>query len=218
MAQVGYDAFRNMLLGAAARIRDQHELLSKLDSVGGDGDHGTTMLRAMANLEQAAHVADPPLDGVGVLEDLLRDVGWAIMGVDGGATGPLFGMLFMSMADAVAGRDVLDAPALASAFEAGLEGVRQQTKAQPGDKTLIDALAPAVAALREAAAAGAQAGEALRQGADAARRGAEATKAMQARFGRAKNVGKDTIGSQDPGATSVALMFEGFCDGLEASP
>jgi len=212
MDPISFDAFRKMLQGAAALVRANHETLSKLDSCGGDGDHGTTMARAMDKLEEAAEAAEP------TFEALLNDVGWAIMGVDGGATGPLFGTFFMSMAGAVSGQDALDASGLATAFEAGLGGLRQQTKAQPGDKTLIDALVPAVHALREAAEDGADAARALECAAEGALRGAEATKDMQARFGRAKNVGEESVGAQDPGATSVALMFQGFHHGVSADP
>lgn len=198
-----------MLRGAAAEIRANHELLGRLDSVGGDGDHGTTMVRAMARLEQAADAAG------GGLKGLLHDVGWGILGVDGGATGPLLGMLFMSMAEAAGEAEGLDPAALAGLFEAGLAGVRAQTKAQPGDKTMLDALVPAVEALRAAADGGAETAEALRLAAEAARAGAEATAALQARFGRARNIKEQSIGTQDPGATSVSLIFKGFLKGVE---
>ena len=206
---IGYGEMRRLLLGAAAEIRGNHELLSKLDSVGGDGDHGTTMVRAMANLEKAVD-ASPSGD----LKSLLYDVGWAILGVDGGATGPLLGMFFMAISEAVAGRDALDAAGLAVALEAGLAGVQAQTKAKVGDKTMIDALVPAVNAMRDAADSGASVEEVLRRGADAADQGAVSTKELQARFGRAKNIKEQSIGTQDPGATSVSLIFRGFWKGV----
>ncbi|NLF59054.1 MAG: dihydroxyacetone kinase subunit L, partial [Candidatus Hydrogenedens sp.] len=149
------------------------------------------------------------------LKALLNDVGWGILGVDGGATGPLLGMLFMSMAEAAGEAEGLDTPALAGLFEAGLAGVRAQTKAQPGDKTMLDALIPAVGALRAAADGGAEVVEALHLAAEAARAGAEATAALQARFGRARNIKEQSIGTQDPGATSVSLIFKGFSKGVE---
>lgn len=207
--QITFDAMLRMLRGASAEIRANHELLGRLDSVGGDGDHGTTMVRAMARLEQAADAAG------GGLKALLNDVGWGILGVDGGATGPLLGMLFMSMAEAAGDAEGLDTPALAGLFEAGLAGVRAQTKAQPGDKTMLDALIPAVGALRAAADGGAEVAEALHLAAEAARAGAEATAALQARFGRARNIKEQSIGTQDPGATSVSLIFKGFSKGVE---
>lgn len=200
-----YDGWTAMLRGGAALVRENQDVLSKLDSVGGDGDHGTTMMRAMGCLETAlTAAASRGLDGA------LHAVGWAILGVDGGAVGPLLGGFFMAMAPAVEGRATLDAADLARVFEAGLAGVLKQTKARPGDKTMVDALQPAVEALRQAADRGMTVEEALRNAAEAAERGAQATKDMQAKFGRAKNIKEQSIGSPDAGATSIALLFRGF--------
>ena len=209
--KVGFAEFVEMLRGAAAEIRKNHEALSRLDSFGGDGDHGTTMVRAMDCLEKAIEESTGP-----GLSDLLYNVGWAVMGVDGGATGPLFGAFFMGMAEPITGRDTLDVAALAGAFEGGLAGVRQNTRAQVGDKTVIDALVPAVEALHSAIDSGASVLDALEQAAQAAERGAASTKELQARFGRAKNVGEGSVGEQDPGATSVSLLFKGFFEGLQS--
>lgn len=209
MDTVTYKALARMLRGAAAEVREHHEWLSRLDSVGGDGDHGTTMLRAMTKLEQALDA-----EASGKIQTLLHDVGWAILGVDGGATGPLLGMFFVSMAEAVEGLEALEPESLAMVVEAGLKGVRAQTKAQPGDKTLIDALVPAVEGLCAGADTGKTISEALHQAAEAAETGAEATSALQARFGRARNIKEQSIGTRDPGATSMALLFRGFEKGF----
>ncbi len=206
---IGWSEMVQMFRGAIAEIRDNHELLSRLDSVGGDGDHGTTMLRAMANLEKAVK-ASTTHD----LKTLLYDTGWAIMGVDGGATGPLLGTFFMAMSEMAEGKDALNSAELAAAFEAALAGVRAQTTAQVGDKTVMDALVPAVAALRAAVDGGAGIVEALRCAADAAEQGAVSTKAFQARFGRARNIKEKSIGTQDPGATSMAFIVKGFWKGV----
>lgn len=209
-ATLGYEDLVRMLNGAVQEIRDNHEILSKLDSVGGDGDHGSTMLRAMNRLEEAAKACATP-----TIKTLLYDVGWAILGVDGGATGPLLGTLFMSMSEVAEGKDSLDSEAVALAFEQGLKGVTRQTKARPGDKTMIDALTPAVEALRTAA--GEDVSEMLERAAAAAQTGAESTAAMQARFGRAKNIKEQSIGHQDPGATSMAFLFLGFSKGIQTN-
>jgi len=211
MNTITHDTLAEMLRGAAAEIRENHEWLSRLDSVGGDGDHGTTMVRAMARMEEALASSVS-----GKIHTLLNDVGWAILGVDGGATGPLLGMFFVSMASAAEGLEELGAGNVAALFEAGLTGVRAQTKAQPGDKTLIDALVPAVEALRAAAEPGADILEALHLAAGAAEAGAKLTSTMQARFGRARNIKEQSIGTQDPGATSMSLLFRGFKKGLES--
>jgi dihydroxyacetone kinase-like protein len=159
---VGYEEIVAMLRGACRRIKENHELLGKLDSVGGDGDHGPTMLRVMTTLEKAidtAAASDP--------KKLLKDAGWAVMGVDGGATGPLLGSFLMGMSEATENA-ALDGPALAAMFSAGLEKVCKQTRARPGDKTMIDALVPAVEAIQAAAVAGAAIQDLMAQGAAAA--------------------------------------------------
>lgn len=212
---IGRDELVKMLRGAVAQIRGQHEMLSKLDSHGGDGDHGTTMVRAMAILEKSLDAACGDAGSKGQdVQTLLHDIGWGIMGVDGGATGPLFGALFMGMSESASGRDALDAAGLTEAFEAGMASVRKYTKAKPGDKTMIDALVPAVEAMRRATDEGADVSAALEQAAEAAARGAESTRDLQARFGRAKNIGVKSVGQQDPGATSVSLIFRGFVEGV----
>jgi dihydroxyacetone kinase-like protein len=208
---LGYDDFAKMIHGAAGKVAAEHETLSRLDSVMGDGDHGTTMRRAM-NLAVKAADDCRARD----LMALLSDVGWAILGVDGGATGPLLGTFFIGMAEAVGGRQVLDAAAVAEAFEGAAAAVRKQTKAEVGDKTIIDALVPAVKALRAAAQAGESVAGAMEKAAEAAERGAASTKDFRAKFGRARNLGDRSIGSPDPGATSMGLIFRGFADAVAA--
>ena len=206
---IGYNELARMLRCAAGQIRNNHEMLSKLDSFGGDGDHGTTMVRGMgivAKTIDESNGAD--------IKTLLSDIGWAVMGVDGGAAGPLFGSFFGGMSEPADGKDVIDAATLAAMFEAGLASVKTLTRAQPGDKTMIDALVPAVEAVQKAADEGASITDALERGAEAAEEGAAATRDMQARFGRAKNIGEKSVGNADPGATSVSLIFKGFIEGV----
>ncbi|MBN1442231.1 MAG: dihydroxyacetone kinase subunit L [Planctomycetes bacterium] len=207
---VGYDDLVSMLRGAAERIRKEHATLSRLDSHGGDGDHGTTMLRAVNTLETTVETSRRQS-----IADLLEEVGWAILGVDGGATGPLLGMFFTGMAEAARGHDSLDAAALSAVFESGLASVERQTEARVGDKTMMDALVPAVRVLRSASDAGSDVVTALRRAAAAAVAGAESTRDLEARFGRAKQVGARSVGHPDPGATSMGLMFQGFLQGVE---
>ncbi|MCP4691992.1 MAG: dihydroxyacetone kinase subunit L [Desulfobacterales bacterium] len=138
-----------------------------------------------------------------------------VMCIDGGAAGPLLGSLFMGMSDGVADATELDCNGLAAMFEAGLAGLRKQTRARAGDKTMMDALEPAVAAMRAASDAGRPIAEAFSESAAAADKGALATKDRLARFGRAKNLGDRSLGRQDPGAASIALMFSGFADALQ---
>lgn len=198
-----------MLRAAAAKVTAEHEMLSRLDAFAGDGDHGTTMRRAMAIVEKVLGEAKP-----GDLSALLQDVGWGLLGVDGGATGPLLGMFFTGMVEPAAGRETLDAAGVAALFEGALASVQKQTRAQVGDKTMMDAMVPAVAALSAAAREGAGVSEALRRAADAAEQGAASTSELRARFGRAKNLGERSVGSPDPGATSISLMFRGFAEAV----
>jgi dihydroxyacetone kinase-like protein len=207
MQTIGANIIIRMIVAAAARIRANEKELSALDSATGDGDHGTTICRVMDAAEAAAKG-----DTSGKIADLLNKVGWDVMSVDGGSTSPLLGSFFIGLGEGAGGAAQLDAKAAAAMFEAGVAGLRQQTKAQPGDKTMVDALVPAVEALRAAANGGADVTAALRQAADAAARGAQATKEMVAKFGRARNLGDRTRGHADPGATSIAHIFTAFAE------
>jgi dihydroxyacetone kinase-like protein len=209
---IGKNELARMFAGAAARIRSEHEQLSELDSIGGDGDHGATMLRAMTRLEEATMP-----ERTGDLKTILREAGWSVLGVDGGASSSMLGIFFSGMSDAPITSASLDCAGLTAAFEAGLKAASKQTRAVPGDKTMMDALIPAVQALRSAADRGGCITEALEAAANAARAGAESTKNLTAHYGRAKHLGEKTLGYQDPGAMSVALIFEGFCSGLAES-
>jgi dihydroxyacetone kinase-like protein len=208
---IGVDELASMFKGAAARIREQNQRLSELDCVAGDGDHGSTMLRAVSELERAA------AGGHTGPRELLREAGWKVMGVDGGASSALLGTFFAGMADIPGKGPTLDCRELATAFECGLAAVRRQTKAQPGDKTMMDALVPAVGALHESADAGHTVVDVLQHAAKAAEAGAQDTRNFVAKHGRAKYQGEKTLGHEDPGAVSVALLFDGFYNGLADS-
>jgi phosphoenolpyruvate---glycerone phosphotransferase subunit DhaL len=201
---------KRMLAEAARRLREQREVLTQLDSVAGDGDHGVTMLRTAEQMEAALQGATSQSPAV-----LLKDCGWRVLSVDGGASSALLGTLFTGMAGS-AGEFDLDCGALAAIFESGMNALLKQTKARPGDKTMVDALAPAVAALRAAAACGKPIPVALEQAAAAAHDGAESTKALVARYGRAKFQGEKTLGHIDAGAASMALIFRGFSEAFQA--
>jgi dihydroxyacetone kinase-like protein len=207
---IGIEDMGRMIRAAADKIRANRDDLSKLDSAIGDGDHGMTIARAMGIAEKVIEESDKK-----EFKGLLKEVGWGVMGVDGGATGPLLGSFLMGLGNGIDELETIDCPTLAVMFEAGLAGVRRQSKAQVGDKTLMDALLPAVDAIRQAADAEKSITEALQAAAEAAQKGAISTKDFRAKFGRAKNLGERTIGCQDPGATSMALIFQGFFEGLQ---
>ncbi len=208
---VGLREWKAMLSGAIAEVKAAHQRLSELDSICGDGDHGTTMLRA-ANLLEKCVVQSSGES----LQTFLNDVAWALMGLDGGATGPLLGSFFLGTSETVGSRNDLDAASLAECFEGGLTALTRQSRAQVGDKSVLDALVPAVKALRHSADERRPIQDALRAAAVASEEGAASTKNLVARIGRARYLGEKTLGTQDPGATSVSLLFRGFHQGIES--
>jgi dihydroxyacetone kinase-like protein len=198
---------RDWIRRFADAVAEHRTELVRLDTAIGDGDHGTNMDRGM---RKAVEKLDST--GGGDIGADLKAVGMALVSSVGGAAGPLYGTLFLQMGTATAGRAELDLDGWAAAVEAGLKGVQARGKAEPGDKTMIDALLPAVDALRE----GGEAGDALRRAADAAEQGMKATVEMEARKGRASYLGPRSVGHQDPGATSSYLLMraaqEAFTD------
>ena len=200
--------FARMFAEAAGQIRGQHAFLSELDSIAGDGDHGTTMLRVAEQMDTAMSP-----ESAESLKSTLKNAGWKVLGVDGGASSAILGTFFGGMGDAEVGEEI-DCNDLAKIFEAGLRAVAKQSKAKPGDKTMMDALVPAVGAIRSAASSGKDIPGALEEAAQAARAGAESTKNFVAKHGRAKFLGEKTLGHPDAGASSVALLFAGFSAAL----
>ena len=202
--------FLAMMQAAARLVHEQQARLSQLDSVSGDGDHGSTMMRVMNSLE-AAFNSDIPIE----LRKCFCDAGWKVMNSDGGASSSLLGAFFLGVGeDAQEQASSWDCGEFAGAFEAGLRALQVQTRAKVGDKTLMDALAPAIEALRTAGNAGQPVDSALHEAAQAAQAGAKATESMIAHYGRARLLGEKTLGHQDAGAASVALMFQGFSQAM----
>jgi phosphoenolpyruvate---glycerone phosphotransferase subunit DhaL len=205
---IGCSEVCRMLLAAAGKIRQNHEMLSRLDSAVGDGDHGTTLLRTMEAV--ASTVSDYRGTDLG---ELLGKVAWAVMGADGGSTGPLLGSFFLGMSEAVEHKSQLDQSAMVAMFESGVRKLAEQSGATVGDKTMMDAVLPALEALKGAEVSRGI-GTALRQAAEAAAQGAEETKKFRARFGRARHLGERVIGHADPGAVSVSLLFQSFAEAM----
>jgi dihydroxyacetone kinase-like protein len=185
----------------AAEMAENRAYLTKLDGAIGDGDHGTNMDRGMKKALERLEATDG--DDIGAS---LKAVGMALVSSVGGAAGPLYGTLFMQMGQAAAGKSELDLAGFTEALDAGVQGVIKRGKAEPGDKTMLDALAPALDALREAD--GDDIAGALERAAEAAREGMEATVPLVARKGRASYLGERSAGHQDPGATSSHLLLK----------
>jgi len=192
---------RAWLEAFAARVAENKEYLTQLDAAIGDGDHGI-------NIDRGMRAALLKLDGVegDDVGALLKTVGMALVSSVGGAGGPLYGTLFLQMGTKTAGKSELDSGAWAEALEAAVSGVQLRGKAEPGDKTMIDALVPAREAFKAALAEGASFADALRRSADAAEEGMRATVPLVARKGRASYLGERSAGHQDPGATSSHLL------------
>ena len=193
-----------------ADLIDAHEAeLTRLDSEIGDADHGANMARGL-HAVRAKIDADPPATA----GDLGRVVGMTLVSTVGGASGPLYCTFFLRMWMSAGAVTSLDGPALAVALRAGLEGIVARGKPEAGDKTMFDAMAPAVDAFDSALAGGADAAAAARAAADAAAAGRDATVPLVARKGRASYLGERSAGHLDPGAASTALLFEALAAAL----
>jgi dihydroxyacetone kinase-like protein len=187
----------------ALLVAENRDYLTELDAAIGDADHGSNMDRGMRAAVAALDASPPETCGA-----LFSKVGMTLVSTVGGASGPLFGTLFLRIGSTL-GDDESAAPLeVAAALRAGLGGVVDRGKAGPGDKTMYDALAPAVDARDEALAAGTDLAAGLKQARDAAAAGRDATTPMLARKGRASYLGERSVGHQDPGATTVALLLE----------
>jgi dihydroxyacetone kinase-like protein len=183
-------------------------MLSDLDSPIGDADHGINMDRGFsAVIDRLPGVAGADAGTV------FKTVGMTLVSTVGGASGPLYGTAFLRAGMALAGKQELQPADVQAALEAALEGIQARGRAQRGEKTMVDALAPAVDALRDAFAAGRDIPAALGAAANAAETGAAATTPMLATKGRASYLGERSIGHQDPGATSMALLLRAAAGG-----
>jgi phosphoenolpyruvate---glycerone phosphotransferase subunit DhaL len=193
---------RRWIVEAASRIEEQRDFLTQLDAAIGDADHGVNMQRGFA-----AAVATMLSSPEGSAGSLLHDVGTTLVYRVGGAAGPLFGTGFRRIGATLSEAARPDGEVLLSGLRAGLEGIQALGAAAPGDKTMVDAWEPAVSAFERTLHAGGTTDQAARNAAEAANAGVEATLPMQARKGRASYLGSRSIGHQDPGATSTALIF-----------
>lgn len=194
------DAFR-------ARVTEQKAYLTELDSAIGDADHGSNMARGMAAVMEK--VGSTP---AATADELFKTVGMTLVTSVGGASGPLYGTFFLRFGMAAGPVADVDGPALAAALRAGLEGVVVRGKAEAGDKTMFDALAPALEAMDAAVASGASLTDATAAARDAAASGRDATEPLVARKGRASYLGERSAGHIDPGATSTALLFDALAE------
>lgn len=182
---------------------ENRQYLTKLDSAIGDADHGINMDRGFSKVLERLPEAEEKS-----ISDILKTVGMTLVSTVGGAAGPLYGTFFMRAGMAVGDKETLSAEDVVEMFDAGLQGVVQRGKAELEDKTMVDAMTPAVQVLRESVNGGNDVSQALEKATAAAEEGMKATIPLQARKGRASYLGERSIGHQDPGATSTYLLFK----------
>ncbi len=195
----------------SAAIAAHREELTRLDSAIGDADHGTNLHRGFsAVVEEMPKLADKDIGAI------LKGTGMKLVSTVGGASGPLYGTAFIRAGIVLANRSEIDDDELVAALEAALEGMEARGKAQRGEKTMIDTVAPAIDALKEARARGDELLIAMRAAVAAAEAGMRSTTPMLATKGRASYLGERSIGHQDPGATSAYLMMKVMLEVLES--
>ena len=201
------NVFRAWITSAAEVIQANSDHLTQLDAAIGDADHGGNMARGFAAVLAALDAKPAATPGA-----VLILTGSTLISKVGGASGPLYGTAFRRAGQALGTAEEVDLPLLGQALEAALAGVQQLGAAHEGDKTMVDALAPAARAFAKAVTEGATRGDALSTVAAAAAGGAAATVSMQARKGRASYLGPRSVGHEDPGAASTALILAALRD------
>jgi dihydroxyacetone kinase-like protein len=189
----------------ADEMSEHRQELIRLDTAIGDGDHGTNMNRGMQKALEKLQATETADAGA-----VLKTVAMTLISTVGGAAGPLYGTLFLQLGNAMAGEAEVDLAGFAGAWRKGLEGVQSRGKAELGDKTMVDALSPAVEALEQAA----DLDGGLRAAVSAAEQGMHATTPLVARKGRASYLGDRSVDHQDPGATSTYYLFKSAAEAL----
>lgn len=205
MEKLTVNDFQRMIENAAKNIAQRADEFSQLDAILGDGDHGEAISTAFGVIAKAGQNGKE-------FKTVLGDMGFGVMLETSGSTSTLLGGFLLGMSDCVPAASEIDTQQLKAMFRGGLEGVVKNTKAQRGDKTMMDALIPAVEAMEACPSVDVQ--ELLQVAAQAALQGVEETIPMKANFGRARNLGDKTIGHPDAGATSWACMFQSFATAL----
>jgi dihydroxyacetone kinase-like protein len=193
---------------SAEALHAQRDYLTQLDAAIGDADHGTNMDRGFT-----AVLDKLPAVGEADIGTILKTVGTTLVSTVGGASGPLYGTAFLRAGTALAGKQELQPADIVAGLEAALEGIKARGHAQMGEKTMVDALSPAVDAFKTAMSAGESIQDALRVAGNAAEEGMKATIPLVATKGRASYLGERSAGHQDPGATSVTLLLRTAVNG-----
>ena len=198
--------FLNMLTCTADLWQENKDMLSDIDSQFGDGDHGVTIGKIAKVTKEAVNESEKKS-----IKELIEELGDSILGISGGSAGPLYGTLVAGFAEPLGNENEIDASLLKKMFQGSLSEMQLITKAQVGDKTMMDALIPAVEA---AVNCDGDIEEILSVAAKAAKNGADSTEQIASKFGRARSYGDKTIGTPDAGAISTSLFFQGLYEGF----
>ncbi len=199
---------KSVLLKMVKAVQDNKAYLGEVDGLIGDGDHGMNMNKGFTVFETRFKDED-----IGFTEGL-DELGMILLNEIGGSMGPIYGTIFMDMAEAGEELEEIGTRELADMLAAGLSGLCEIVEAQVGDKTLVDTLSPAVETLKQAAEEGKDFKEALEEMKQAARTGRDSTKDMVAKFGRSSRLGERSRGVLDAGATSCCIILEAMADGI----
>lgn len=209
MADIDVDQVRDWLTRSRDKVVANREYLTALDSAIGDADHGSNLSRGLKAVIDKIEVANP-----GTINALLQTSGMTLVSTVGGASGPLFGTMLLRMAKAAGDADPISGEQFADALQAGLDGVVARGKAELEDKTMVDALDPAVKRFAAAIGDGSSPADAATSAAKAAAEGRDATEPLVARKGRASYLGERSAGHIDPGAASITLLMEALAEAL----
>ena len=209
MPELTSDQMIKWLERFAALLAENKDHLTQLDSAIGDADHGANMDRGF----KAVLGKKTEFQGKDIAT-VFKTVAMTLISTVGGASGPLYGTFFLQAGLLAAGKSSISAEEFGALLEKGLNGVIQRGKANPGDKTMIDAMQPAVEAYRKAVQGGVSLDGALKKAAESSRKGMKATIPLVAKKGRASYLGERSAGHQDPGSTSTALLFQAAAESL----
>lgn len=203
------EKLKNMLNTSGEILLANTQELCQLDSVIGDGDHGLTIKKLADVLLKKMQILPETV----TIKSILADIGDTFMGTDGGSVAPLWGTFFEGMSEGVENKSTLSIAEVKEMFLAGQEGLSLLSKAKIGDKTMVDALYPALNIMKESNTT--DLAVLLEEMSSAAQQGSEKTIEYVAKFGRAKNIGERSLGSIDPGSKSMALLLQGFAEGFK---
>lgn len=206
-----FSDWERILMTSVRLIKDNSKMLSELDSIIGDGDHGITIERIANVIETSIETWDH--DKLGIKE-MLESLGWKIMDVNGGSAGPLWGTMFIGLSNGLENEKEVDEDGLKKMFNSSLKAMKEISDARVGDKTMMDVLIPVVETIRNSDD---DIPTMLKKAAKVANEAANDTAKYAAKFGRAKNLKAKSIGHKDPGAVSLSLLFIGLAEGLESN-